>query len=223
MKATKRRMSDRKNILFLFALIIILIIFFSYYFQDFILTSIENLSDYFQKNKFFGMFLFIGISSLSILLSPFTSVPLVPSAILAWGNFLTFLLLIVGWTIGSVFAYYIGSYSRKKIIKHFTSFNKIEYYKKTMSSHSQFWLVLFFRLAIPSEIASYTLGIIRYDFVKYLIITLFAELPFAFFVVYSSSALVNKKILIFISIVILGGSCFYLLYRAFRKKINNGK
>ncbi len=213
-------MNAKKITLFLFALIVIILVAaFSYYFQNIILDSVENLGGYFEKNKVFGVILFLGISSFSVLLSPLTSVPLVPSAILVWGKFPTFLLLIAGWTVGGILAYFIGSYSREKILKHFTSFRKIEYYKKTMSLHSQFITVLFFRLAIPSEIAGYTLGIIRYNFSKYLLATFLAELPFAFFVIYSSSALIRREIFLFAGLVALGGTIFYFFYRFFQKKI----
>ncbi|MCX6765751.1 MAG: VTT domain-containing protein [Candidatus Moranbacteria bacterium] len=200
-----------------------LIIFCSSYLYNVVLSSIGYLGDYLKENKFFGGILFIGISAFSVLLSPFSSVPLVPSAVLAWGNFLTFLLLFTGWIIGGIVAYLVGSYSREKLIERFVSFEKIEYYKERISPRSQFWLVFFFRLAVPSEVASYTLGIIRYDFEKYLLATILAELPFAIFVIYSSYILISESIFLFAGVLLLGTAGSYFLYRAFQKKIKSQK
>ncbi|MFH1956183.1 MAG: hypothetical protein ABIJ28_00850, partial [Patescibacteria group bacterium] len=101
----------------------------------------------------------------------------------------------------------------------FVSLEKVEYYKQKISARSQFFLVLLFRLAIPSEVAGYTLGIVQYNFSKYIIATFLAELPYAFFVVYLSAVLVSGRISLFIGVVILGIILFFLLCRYFQKKL----
>lgn len=213
-------MGNRKIFALLAVLFFVaLILLSSSLLQDLLFSSIDFLGEYFKENKALGIIIFFVFSAVSVLLSPFTSVPFVPSAIMAWGNFLTFLILFLGWVTGGVFAYLVGSFSREKIIKKIFSFGKIERYKKRISPQTQFWLVLLFRLAIPSEIAGYTLGIIRYQFKKYLLATFLAELPFAFFVIYSSSVLLSGEILLFAGILLAGTIVFFLLYRAFHKKI----
>lgn len=198
---------------------IALVLFFSTVLQDVLFDSMDFLGGYLKENKVLGIILFFIFSAVSVLLSPFTSVPFAPSAIMAWGNFLTFLILFLGWVTGGIFAYLIGSFSREKIIRRFISFEKMERYKKRISPRTQFWLVLLFRLAIPSEIAGYTLGIIRYQFKKYLLATFLAELPFAFFVIYSSSVFLSGKFLLFAGILLAGAAVFFLLYRAFNKNM----
>lgn len=213
-------MANRKIFAVLVVLFFIaLVLLSSSFLQDALFDSIDFLGKYFKENKILGMIIFFLFSATSVLLSPFTSVPFAPSAIMAWGNFLTFLILFLGWVTGGVFAYFIGSFSREKIIRRFISFEKMEHYKERISPRTQFWLVLFFRLAIPSEIAGYTLGIVRYEFKKYLLATFLAELPFAFFVIYSSSVLLSGEILLFAGILLAGATIFFLLYRAFHKKI----
>lgn len=217
-------MDNKKILVFLAVLIAIaLILCFSSYLRDVLFNLIGYLGDYLKENKILGGILFVAISAVAVLLSPFSSVPLVPSAIMAWGSFLTFFLLLSGWIIGGIAAYLVGSYSREKIIKRFFSFEKVEYYKKHISPQSQFWLVLFFRLAIPSEIAGYTLGIIRYQFGKYLLATFLAELPFAFFVIYSGSVLLSGRILFFTGVIFILSIAFFFFYREFQKKIKSQK
>ncbi len=183
------------------------------------MNSVNYLGSYFGNYPFLGGLVFFGVSVVAVLISPFSSVPLVPSAIMAWGSLTTFFLMLPAWIIGGLLAYYVGSLSREKIIRHFISFEKVDYYKKRISPRSQFWLVLLFRLAIPSEVASYTLGIIRYDFWKYFLITILTELPFALFVIYSGSILVKGEILIFAAIAGVAVIVFYILYHEFNKKL----
>ncbi|MBU1159949.1 VTT domain-containing protein, partial [Patescibacteria group bacterium] len=205
--------NKRTIAVFIAVVVIAILLYFSVSLRDLFLEYVVSIGDYLQKNKTLGAIVFVGISALSVLISPFSSVPLVPSAIMAWGNFLTFGLLIAGWMIGAIFAYLIGSFSRKKIIARFVSLEKVEYYKQKISARSQFFLVLLFRLAIPSEVAGYTLGIVQYNFSKYVIATFLAELPYAFFVVYLSAVLVSGRISLFIGVVILGIILFFLPYR----------
>jgi uncharacterized membrane protein YdjX (TVP38/TMEM64 family) len=202
-----------------FAVILGLMFYASSEAQNALVKYADDIGDYFRLNPIWGGILFVAVSALAVLFSPFSSVPLVPSAIMAWGNSGTFWLLYLGWIIGGVFAYLIGSFFRERIIKRFIPLEKVEYYKERISANSQFWLVFLFRLAIPSEAASYTLGIIRYDFWKYLAVTILTEIFFALFVVYSSSVLLSGKILYFIAVLIAGGAALYSLYRYVQRRI----
>lgn len=212
---------NRKTILQVaaFAIIIGLMIYGSQVIQQKIIGSVDMLGLYLQQHVILGMLIFFSVSVVAVLLSPFSSVPLVPSAIMAWGNFSTFWLLYLGWIIGGIIAYFIGSFFSEKIIKRFIPLEKVDYYKERISVNSQFWLVLLFRLAIPSEAASYTLGIIRYHFWKYLAVTILTEIIFALFVVYSSAILLSGKILYFSAVIIAGGTTLYFLYRYVQRRI----
>lgn len=202
-----------------FAIIIGLMFYASSSAQNALIKYADDIGNYFRENAILGGLIFIGVSALAVLFSPFSSVPLVPSAIMAWGNFSTFWLLYLGWIIGGVAAYFIGSFFSEKIIERFIPLEKVDYYKERISANSQFWLVLIFRLAIPSEAASYTLGIIRYHFGKYLIITILTEIVFALFVVYSSAILLSGKILYFAALLLAGGATLYFLYRYVQRRL----
>lgn len=202
-----------------FTIIVGLMFYASSSAQNALVKYADSIGVYFRENAILGGIIFVGVSALAVLFSPFSSVPLVPSAIMAWGNFSTFWLLYLGWIIGGMAAYFIGSFFSERIIRRFIPLEKVEYYKERISANSQFWLVLLFRLAIPSEAASYTLGIIRYHFWKYLIITILTEIIFALFVVYSSAILLSGKILYFIAVLIAGGLTLYFLYRYVQRRI----
>lgn len=206
-----------------FAVIIGLVIYASAAVQKMLLSSVNSLGIYFEEHEVTGGFIFFIISVMAVLISPFSSVPFAPSAVLAWGNWPTLALLLPAWLVGGIFAYLLGSYSREKVIRYFISFEKVEYYKKSISSRTQFWLVFLFRLAVPSEVAGYTLGIVRYEFKKYLLATFLAELPVALLVVYSSSVLLQGKVMAFGAVIIAAAAILYLAYFLFQKKIKGQK
>ncbi|MFA4817174.1 MAG: VTT domain-containing protein [Parcubacteria group bacterium] len=202
-----------------FAVILGLMFYASSEAQSALVKYADSIGAYFRANAILGGIIFIAVSALAVLLSPFSSVPLVPSAIMAWGNFTAFWLLYLGWIIGGVIAYFVGSFFSEKIIKRFIPLEKVDYYRERISANSQFWLVFLFRLAIPSEAASYTLGIIRYDFWKYFAVTILTEIVFALFVVYSSAILLSGKILYFSAVILAGGAVLYFLYRYVQRRI----
>ncbi|MBU4216308.1 VTT domain-containing protein [Candidatus Parcubacteria bacterium] len=172
-----------------------------YYFRETVYSSVDQLAFFIKEHIFVGILAFVLISILAVVFSPLSSLPLVPSAIIAWGDFWTFVFLLSGWFIGSLVGYFLGYFTREGVLEKFFSLKKIEYYKSQISQDAQFLLVLIFRLAIPSEITAYTLGIVRYDLKKFMIIAVLSELPFALLVVYSGRAVYDGNIFLFIGII----------------------
>lgn len=169
------------------------------------------------ENQFLGKTVFICLSALSAMLSPFSSVPIVPSAVAIWGAFPTFLLLLSGWVLGGVVAYSIGRYAVKAVINHPKLFGRIDEYRKSIPAKKEFFILMMFRIVLPAEIPSYALGIIKYSFWRYLVITFVAELPFALVTVYASDALINLQPLRFAVLVVVGavllGLMAWVLFR----------
>ena len=118
-----------------------------------------------------------------------------------------------------VFAYYIGWYAVHPAIKGLVPFEKIEHYKNQLSKKLEFEIILMFRMAMPAEIASYALGSLRYDFVRYLLATFITELPFAVLTVYLGDTFLKGQFALFLILLavvsMIMGTMFYL----FRKKI----
>lgn len=183
------------------------------------LKYVDLISIFLIENRFLGIFIFTAISILAVMLSPFSSLPLIPSAIAAWGKLFTAFFLGFGWFIGAWVAYALGKYARDKILSRFWRFEKIEYYRKKFSSKTQFGLVLLFRFAVPSEITGYTLGIIKYDLKKYLLATFLTEIPFVFASVYLSQALVEGRFLIFAAVLAFLAALIFMASYFLKKKI----
>ena len=207
--------------IFLIIAVSALIFWYSLSLQQYFLAAVLLLENYIRERQFLGMLIFIGLAAISSMLSPFSSIPLVPVAAMLWGNIYASLLLVIGWLIGHIFTYAIGRYTGYPIAKRLIPFAKIEEYRGNFSPRSEFILVLLFRLSMPAEIPGYVLGIIRYNFSKYFLATLISEFPFGFLVVYGSEALIMRKTIIFFALVAGGIATMGAMFYLFTKKIKS--
>lgn len=213
---------SKKDLLKAAVVIVIAILFWSSFFLQ---KAFDNATSFIEEiiigRQIAGAALFILLAALSAMLSPFSSIPLVPFAIVIWGEITTFLFLWGSWALGGVISYVIGRYAAYPIFKHFTPFGKIEYYRKKIPEGFEFIFILLFRLALPSEIPGYVLGVLRYHFWKYFLATLLAELPFGIIAIYASNAFVYKRPGLFASLVILSllivVVMFYFLHKNLKK------
>ena len=122
-----------------------------------------------------GAFVFMFLSGFSAMFAFASNVALVPSAILAWGAPLTFLLLLAGWLIGALIAYGIGLHFARPSIAAFMTDKKRTHYERLITQKSGFWLILLFCLSVPSEIPGYLLGAVRYPFFRFILAMAIAE------------------------------------------------
>ncbi|MEK7482055.1 MAG: VTT domain-containing protein [Patescibacteria group bacterium] len=205
--------------IFLFIIIAAFIFWGSLSIQEIFYEIVFFIEDYAYQNEILAIAVFVGLSALSAIVSPFSSAPLAPIAVMIWGSTAAFTMLFSGWLIGDIIAYLIGRYGGRLLVEQFVDFNKIENYLAQIPVKIKFWLVLLFRLTAPSEIGGYVLGVLRYYFGKYFLATFLAELPFALITIYASEAFIDQKITIFVALIfamlVLMSATFY----AFRHQI----
>lgn len=205
-----------------FVIVIVAFLFWSSYsLQNIFYETVLSIEEYAAENEFLVVAVFVALSALSAMLSPFSSAPFVPAVILLWGNSLTSGLLFLGWIIGAIGAYCVGFYAGHTFLKELPSSEKIKYYRERFSEKTKFLLVLLFRIAMPAEIPGYALGIVRYSFWKYLLATGIAELPFALITVYASDALVNRRPAVFIALVGVALLTIGLVFYIFHKRLKS--
>lgn len=213
-----------RKIVSIFIFILLFIIFwYSVKMQTVFYDTLFYIEAYLHSHQILGIFIFIGLAAVSALLSPFSSVPLVPIAIIMWGGVLATVFLMSGWIIGHLSSYFIGYYAGHPIAKKFIPFDRINDYSKKLSKKSEFLLILFFRLSMPAEVPGYVLGIVRYGFWKYLLATLIAEFPFAVLTVYGGDAFIKRDLSVIVGVVVIGVSMILLMLYFFRKRIGSKK
>lgn len=210
----------RISLLVFLILFMVLLFWYSASFQDIFFGSVNIIEKYESGHNILAKAIFVGLAALSAMVSPFSSIPLVPVAVIIWGNSLTLALLLGGWYLGGVFTYLIGKYAAYPVLRRFFNIDgRVDYYRRKISPRSEFGLVLLFRLAIPAEIPGYMLGTIRYHFVKYFFATALAELPFAIMTVYASEALIFKKSFLLAILGLLGLILLVGAFYFFRAKL----
>jgi len=184
---------------------------------DYLVGQFGELVSY---NYLLAIILFVALGALAAMMSFFTHAPLVPFASEVWGKPLTFTFIVLGWLIGALLAYMIG-YRLSGFLHRFKIFGKISEYQQRLSGRTGLLLIFLFRFAVSSEVASYTLGIIRYPFWKYMIITGIAEFPFAFVTLFGTRALVHQRPAVFFGLIIFALAGILLAMKLFSRRLKD--
>jgi len=151
-----------------------------------------------------SIFIFLILAILSAVSVFFTSIITIPLAVFAWGELITIVLLMAGWFIGAILLYGIGRFLGRQIVEYFVSASKINKYGNLISREMQMFDIVLIKLALPSEVPSFFLGIVQYPFLKYIAVVIISELPFAVWAVCLSSTFVEDNRLLFIIMLVVG-------------------
>lgn len=158
-----------------------------------------------EEAPVWGAVIFFFASAFSVLFLFLSSVLLVPSAILAWGKWPTFLILATGWLCGWMATYAVGRFFRNRAFvekrlsaQHFSG--------SLLSGKLPFSLVLIVVSSLPAEIVGYALGAVRYPFRTFFLALALVEVPFAFLLVFigESFFLENVGLLVALMLLLLG-------------------
>ncbi len=196
----KKRLKS-KIVLIVIGAILVLIFWSSVGLQEEYARLVVFFEGHVTSNPVLSLFIFLVLTVLSVLFFFFSSFLLVPVAISVWGSFTTTMLLLLGWFIGAIFSYAIGRYAGYPSLQYFISKEKLGYYDKLFSENCSLLSIFLLRLTFPSEIPGYMLGVLRFHFPKYLWVTMLAEVPYAFVIVYAFDAILTKDPLVLGSII----------------------
>jgi len=212
------RIINRNRIILVLALaFLVFLVWSTVEFQRFFAKIVPVFEKLTRENNLLSILVFIGLGALSTMLSSFTSVPLVPIAVIVWGNIPTAIFLLVGWLAGDVLSYFIGYFAGNPIFQRLAPVKKINFYRSKIPPNAEFKLVFLFIMSMPSEVPNYVLGTLRYNFFKYFAVMFLGELIFAFLTAYAGLALVEKKFVLFIGAILLLTFFFSYSFYLFNK------
>ncbi|HEY4499046.1 MAG TPA: VTT domain-containing protein [Candidatus Paceibacterota bacterium] len=194
--------------------VFVIVVASSVYLQAALLELIEYFDEFAHAHPVLGPVLFLLLAVSSVLLGPFSSIPLMPFAIVAWGIPITFAYTLVGWFIGGYLSYLIGNYAGKPFVAWLVGEEKLERWLSPLRHGLPFYLMLLFRLAMPAE-TGYAFGLIGYSMRKYLLIVFLAEVPFALLGVYAGEAFLENGWVTFVSLVFAALVLVTIAYRLF--------
>jgi uncharacterized membrane protein YdjX (TVP38/TMEM64 family) len=181
--------------------------------QAVFIEALQLSKDYLDRYPLGSRLAFVGLAAFSAMLVLFSSVALVPMAVNAWGQVETLLLLIGGWFIGANLAYFIGRRFGRRATTYFVAERTLDRYGDLLSVRMSVTEVALLKLALPSEMPSFALGIIRYPFAKFVPVLLASELPFALWAVYLSAALIEDRRATFLLVLLAGFAAIAVVTR----------
>lgn len=141
--------------IFSFLLIAGLFVFASYLAQQ----NIEEVKSLITRGGAWSLVLYVLAGITATVFAPLTSIPLIPLVVQVWGVFLTSILSLVSWTIGSLGAFWVSRKFGESIVSKFESINRIREIASRVPEEKMFWYLIFLRTTIPVDILSYGLGI----------------------------------------------------------------
>jgi uncharacterized membrane protein YdjX (TVP38/TMEM64 family) len=163
-----------------------------------------------------GAALFVAFAALSGMLAFLSSAVLAPVAVQAWGPVYTAALLWAGWIIGGACSYAIGR-GIGRPVAGLVSRTTLARYEHKISRETPFALVVLFQLAMPSEVPGYFLGMVRYSFLRYILVVALAELPYAIGTVLMGASFLDRKLLPFILLGVAGVGFSAWAFRRLRR------
>lgn len=118
-----------------------------------------GLVSYLSGNVVISAIVFATLMFGATIIAPVVLLPLVPVVSPILGPFVTGLACWVGWTLGSVVAFWIARYGGRPLLARFTDLGRLDTLEARIPEASHFLLICALRLIVPVDILSYALGL----------------------------------------------------------------
>jgi uncharacterized membrane protein YdjX (TVP38/TMEM64 family) len=175
----------------------------AYGWRDELMAVVAWMGETMQEAPVSGAVVFFLASASSVLFFFLSSGLLVPSAVLVWGEWVTFGLLVAGWLSGWIAAYAVGRFLRGgPMVERRLGSRNLDG-TGLLTGKLPFFFVLVVVASVPAEIVGFALGAVRYRFRLFLLAVALAEIPFAFLIVFTGEAFVRENALLFAALVAL--------------------
>lgn len=142
--------------------------------------DLSILEEWIAAHRILGIAVYIIFVAASVVLLPFTSLPLLPLAARVFGIWMTAVLSILGWWIGCLIAFQIARFGRKTMEK-FTSLEAVDRLEQKIPPDISFAGMIILRMILPVDVTSFALGLLKHlSFRTYAVASLIGIIPFAF-------------------------------------------
>lgn len=139
------------------------------------LMNVQNMATFksWFEPSFKGYFLYIILVILQILIIPISTMVIIVPALILYGPWTTFLLTLLGLTIGSILAYYVGFFSSNWANKLLSKNPLFDKWNKELQKNGKILLPYFCIIPIfPDEIICILAGIAKINIWYYTIVTI---------------------------------------------------
>jgi uncharacterized membrane protein YdjX (TVP38/TMEM64 family) len=167
-----------------------------------------------------GAVAFVLLAAISAVLAFFSSALLLPAAIYAWGNTVTFGLLWLGWLLGGICTYAVGRGLRGPQGRAPKSSSQFDFYVQRAPGEVTFAFVLLLYLALPSELPGYLCGYLRVRLRTYFAALALAELPYALGAVLLGAGVVHRHVGVLVSFGLIGAALSLYALRMLHRRLD---
>lgn len=169
------RMKRTANIVF--ALLLLSIVLIGLWQMQWDLSALEQ---WMAAHRILGVAVYAIFATASVVLLPFSSLPLLPLAARVFGVWLTAVLSILGWWIGCLIAFQIARLGRKYLEK-VASLEAVDRLERKIPKDIRFAGVVILRMILPVDVTSFALGLLKnLSFSTHAVASLIGITPFAF-------------------------------------------
>lgn len=169
------------------------------------------------QNRVLGAVLYFGFVTASVVVLPFSSLPLLPVATRSYGVVATALLSAGGWWVGSLIAFEIARKGRR-VVERFASLGAVDRIEQKMPRDLTFGAIVVLRMVLPVDLVSFALGLMRrLAFKVYATASLIGILPFAFVWSYAGGKLGAGQYLSFALIVLAVAGIVFIARRRWKR------
>lgn len=138
------------------------------------------LEAWIARHRLLGALIYVALVAASVVVMPFSSLPLLPLAARSYGVLATALLSAAGWWIGSLIAFQMARLGRG-VLERFTSLAAIDRLEAKVPHDLGFGGIVVLRMLLPVDLVSFALGLLKgLGFRTYALASLIGILPFAF-------------------------------------------
>lgn len=159
--------------------------------------ELRALEPWVERHGFIGAGVYVLSAAASVVLLPFSSLPLLPLAVRLWGVWLAGALSALGWWLGALVAFWIARLARSSLGR-FASLEAIDRVERSVPADVGFAAIVVLRMVLPVDVTSFALGLLRnLRFTTYAVASLIGIVPFAFVWSYAGSLLGTRQYLLF--------------------------
>jgi uncharacterized membrane protein YdjX (TVP38/TMEM64 family) len=204
----------RYGISFSLGLLVAVIVFFATQHHGFVFWIRDYIEGAHRFSQAAYVFLLFSVGTYL----PLNAIPLIPFGAAVFGPLQAAILSSIGWTAGAIGAFFISRTFGRSYLERHLPLEKIDRVINLMPEKNRLFLLIVFRLVLPSDTASYALGLAKsLDFKDYCIATAVSYTLYSFLLSYLGHALFEGHFLVAFKIGLLTLAIFafgwYLLNR----------
>lgn len=164
------------------------------------------------RHAVLGALGYVLLVAASVVLLPFSSLPLLPLAARVYGVIPTALLSTAGWWFGCLIAFQLARLGRRQI-ERFTSLAAIDRVEARVPADIGFGGIVVLRMILPVDVVSFALGLLKHlRFRTYATASLVGIVPFAFVWSYAGGELGAGRYVTF-ALLVLGMTAGLVIVR----------